>query len=311
MSAYLMIRYGVYNLLWSLSGEYQYSLRDCGWSSNQISEMGGVVQAHNTYGHPISIHPSGRIDWTFPHGEQSSLAYIENSWLDHTWLQTGQSRDRMFNIVTRSMENYNRKPIKPVFLSESFYERESDPDHVYHTRWQVWSAFLNGALGGYGYGAVGIWNFFEPNEPLGETGKNVKNTIPWQRALHLKGSTQIQSLSKLLKNYQWWHLKPCRELIEVDGNRNILPSPDNIKPISGARMGNTLFIFYLPRGNQDKNIGILNTQNTTFKMIWFNPRNGNKVDTQYFFSEKGNWVIPEPPDPREDWVLVLEKGEES
>ena len=71
--------------------------------------------------------------------------------------------------MRRSLYNYSRDPVKPVFLSETYYERESDLDHTYHARWQPWCALLNGAVG-YGYGAVGIWQPYDPNDAVGETG---------------------------------------------------------------------------------------------------------------------------------------------
>ncbi|MBN1513308.1 MAG: DUF4038 domain-containing protein, partial [Phycisphaerae bacterium] len=170
ISIYCAARYGTFNALWSLSGEYQYTFADCGWTPADFSALGAAVQRHNPWGHPLSIHPSGRTDWKAPHGSQSSSPFHGESWLDHHWLQTGQSVDRLFNIVTRLTENRALIPAVPIFCSEACYERASDPDGAYHTRWQVWTALLNGAAG-YGYGAHGVWQFLDPSDPQRETGK--------------------------------------------------------------------------------------------------------------------------------------------
>ena len=66
-----------------------------------------------------------------------------------------------------------------MFCSESYYERVGDPETAYHTRWQVWTAFLNGAAG-YGYGAQGVWQFLDPEDAAGETGKKTSESAPWR-----------------------------------------------------------------------------------------------------------------------------------
>ena len=102
ISAYLAVRYGAYNCIWSLSGEYQYTMKDCGWNETQLSELGEEVQKHNPYHHPLSIHPSGSPKWQPPHGNQSSRAFHDAAWLDHNWLQTGQKLPTLCNVATRA-----------------------------------------------------------------------------------------------------------------------------------------------------------------------------------------------------------------
>ena len=176
ISRYLAVRYGAYNALWSLSGEYQYAMRDCGWTDDQINQLGNAVAEVNPYRHPLSIHPSSRPDWKGQHGLQSSRAFQNSGWLDHHWLQTGQKVDTMYLVPERIVENRALQPTRPVFLSESYYERSSDKQHVYHTRWQAWVAFLNGAAG-YSNGAWGVWNFYDPDAENGETGKSLLRRI--------------------------------------------------------------------------------------------------------------------------------------
>lgn len=182
ISIYVAARYGTFNSLWSLSGEYQYTFADCGWKPDDFSALGVEVQQCNPWHHPLSIHPSARLDWKTPHNCQSSRPFHGETWLDHHWLQTGQSVDRLFNIVTRLAENRALTPAMPVFCSEPYYERADDADSAYHTRWQIWTAILNGAAG-YGYGAQGVWQFLDPSDPQGETGKRVSEAVPGREAI--------------------------------------------------------------------------------------------------------------------------------
>ncbi len=195
MSVYCAVRYGAFNAIWSLSGEYQYAFKDCGWTPDDFTAIGEEVQRHNPFHHPLSIHPSGQINWKPPHNVQSSKPFHGEAWLDHHWLQTGQTTDRLFNIVTRLEENRELQPPMPVFCSESYYERAGDVETAYHTRWQIWTAFLNGAAG-YGYGSQGVWQFLDPSDPQGETGKRTKESVPWRKRFACQARSKFATLER-------------------------------------------------------------------------------------------------------------------
>ncbi|MGC9347926.1 MAG: DUF4038 domain-containing protein [Anaerolineae bacterium] len=307
IGAYLMARYGAYNLLWSLSGEYQYALRDCGWSVEGINELGEAVQMHNVYQHPVSIHPSGRTDWPEPHNVQSSGPFHSEGWLDHHWLQTGQSIDRMYNIVVRCRENRDLMPTRPVFCAESYYERQAEVDAEggYHARWQAWTAFLSGAAG-YGYGAFGVWQFYDPDDPDGETGKDVHNVVPWQEALAFEGVGYMRHVKSLMILYPWWNLEPHREWLRVNGALNPLPTADDLTPPHCAAIPNQLVIVYVPRGNEDQVIEVTHLDGNRYTAEWINPRDGNRIAIDSPVQDVDEWRLPERPQPAtEDWVMVL------
>lgn len=303
ISAYLATRYGTFNSLWSLSGEYQYTFGDCGWTPADFSRIGAAVQRRNPWHHPLSIHPSGRVDWEPPHNVQSSRPFHGESWLDHHWLQTGQSIDRMYNIVTRLAENRALEPTMPVFSSEAYYERAADQQSAYHSRWQVWTAFLNGAAG-YGYGAFGTWQFYDPADPKGETGKVAKGVVPWREAMALPGSSQVGYARRLLSSYDWWTLKPCRDELYVDGKPNWRPTPEDLTPPHAARLGESTWIVYIPRGNGARTINIPAIAVTG--VHWFNPRTGESCseDNMLFLGSESTVCRPDSGD--EDWVCVFE-----
>ena len=309
ISSYVALRYGTYNSLWCLSGEYYYAMRDCGWQDSDINELGGEVQRHNPYAHPVSIHPSGVTEGRpAPHNVQSSRPFHDSAWLDHNWLQTGQRTDKMCNTPFRARENYDLQPAKPVFLAEGYYEREPDPDHAYHSRWQAWSAYLNGALGGYGYGAFGVWQFFDPDDAHGETGKQTEGVVPWRVALAFEGSCQMRHVGRLITRYPWWRLEPARERLTIDGGRNPLPTPADITPPHCASIPGQLYVVYIPRGNSVREIAGTNLKESTYTAIWYDPRSGNEAAVGDTPRRAGAWTLPGRPNPAdEDWVLVLSR----
>jgi len=306
ISSYLSVRYGAYNGLWSLSGEYQYSMKDCGWTADDLNALGEAVQAHNAYHHPLSIHPSGSTNWPAPHGGQSSRAFHASSWLDSHWLQTGQQLERVYNIPLRIAENRALAPARPVFLAEAFYERASDADHAYHARWQAWNAFLNGAAG-YGYGAFGMWQFYDLDDSAKETGKKVNDVIPWREAIAFEGSAQVQWVGPLLARYEWWKLRPDPASLMVDGRAAGMPTASDIsRPCAASLPGGTRLI-YVPRGNASREISIADQREDPAAGSWYDPRTGESRPMVFDAVSGGRGRLPNRPDPADDdWVAVIE-----
>lgn len=304
ISAYVMVRFGAYNTIWSLSGEYQYAMNDCGWTDADIDALGEAVQAHNAFGRPVSIHPSGRVDWPPPHDAQSSKPFHESGWLDHHWLQTGQKIGQMCCIPIRCEENRALRPVRPAFCSEAYYERPPsiDPDGPYHSRWQAWTAFLNGACG-YGYGAFGMWQFLDLDDPMGETGKQVQGAVPWRAAIGFDGSSMLKAVRDALATREWWRLEPCRDRLRVDGGPCPLPTAEDLSPPQSAMVPGKLIIVYIPRRNGNRILEIPSIDWDTSVATWVDPRSGDVTVTGAQFDGQ----IPERPDPAdEDWAIIIE-----
>jgi hypothetical protein len=307
ISAYAAVRYGAFNSIWSVSGEYQYTFRDCGWTAADITSIGQTLQQHNPYRHAVSVHPSSSTTWAPPHNVQSSRPFHGQSWINHHWLQTGQTRDKLYNIVPRLEENRALQPAVPVFASEAFYERSEDPDSAYHARWQVWVAFLNGAAG-FGYGAQGVWQFFDPNDPNGETGKNVNNPAPWWQAIELPGSSQIAPAKKLLGGLSWWKLQPSRNGMRIDGQPNTAPTAIDLSPPHAAIVQDqSILVIYIPRGNAQRALTTtLPSSGSPLMPRWFDPRSGEYAGETLSVSGTSEWTLPaRPPPADEDWVLFV------
>lgn len=310
ISAYLAVRYGAFNAIWSLSGEYQGGMRDCDWSTRDINKIGKTVQAYNPYSHPLSIHPGSSYYPGDPHRQQSSAgAFHQEKWLDHNWLQLGHSVSRLFQIATRCQTDYQRTPVKPVFCSEAYYERPNEVDtvHAYHTRWQPWVALLNGAAG-YGYGCFGIWQFYDPEDSKGETGFSKKGSQPWRTVIDLEGGRQMQHVVDCLSNYAWWKLVPCRDWLCLErGTQNPMPNSNDISPPHCAQIPGELYIMYIPKGNEKTSVAICDFQLKSFQAKWFNPRNGNDRMIAETSTVDQIWKIPGRPQPAdEDWVCIVQ-----
>ncbi|MBN1671598.1 MAG: DUF4038 domain-containing protein [Kiritimatiellae bacterium] len=314
LSAYQMVRYGAYGPIWCISGEYQYTFRDCGWTAADLDSLGQAAQSCNAFRRPMSIHPSGSTRWPAPHNAQSSRPFQESGWLDHHWLQTGQSIANLHYVAERCTENCALEPARPVFCAEAYYERVAadDPERAYHQRWQPWTAFLNGACG-YGYGAVGIWQFYDPDDPAGETGKaELKMAVPrWQEALAAPGSAAMRYVRDFLTACEWWRLEPWRDRLRVDGGANPFPTETDISPPHAAAIPAGLCVVYVPRGNAGRTIEIEGLAAGAWRAAWLSPRDGSQRPEPAAPRGAGTWTIPPRPEGGgEDWVLVLKRGEE-
>lgn len=304
MSTYCAVRYGAFNAIWSLSGEYQYAFKDCGWTPEDINLLGKSVQEHNPLKRPLSIHPSGRTNWDPPHDTQSSLPFHDQVWLDHHWLQTGQSRDRLHYMISRPAETRALEPPVPVFLSEAFYERPDDPEGAYTSRWQVWTSLIQGTCG-FGYGAFGLWQFYDPDDPQGETGKFTGREVPWWEAQQFQGSSEVQHVKAALNQLDWWKLEPAMDRIVVDGKPGVLPTAEDISPPQAASVGKDTWFVYIPRGNASKTIELTGVKSGHWSGTWIDPRTGAQFPSGQITRERNTMTLPKLPLPQaEDWVFL-------
>jgi hypothetical protein len=191
-----------------------------------------------------------------------------------------------------------------VFCSEAYYDRADDPQQAYHARWQVWTAMLSGCAG-YGYGAQGLWQFYDPADSSGETGQKVNAFVPWKEAIRFEGSQSIRPLRTLFDSLPWWKLTPSRSLLLVDGQASPLPGPADLTPPTTAAISGQLYLVYIPRGNAARTLRLRELRGD-YRASWFNQRDGHELDMDTRASGPAPWVMPARPQPAdEDWVCVL------
>jgi hypothetical protein len=318
VSQYLLARYGAYNLVWSLSGEYQNGYGNDGaeWESpGNWNELGDFVQAHNSYGHPVTVHPlpGGQWEADFPGaGQQSSSGeFHTQDWLQHNWLQTGHRISDLANIPLRITQDYAKTPTKPVVLSEGWYENhdeEAAPPSPAQVRWQAWSTFLNGGAG-YTYGVVGVAAFYNPE--IDPTPPRPWSDTPWHEALAMPGGAQQQFVRSFFSVMAWWQLKPHRDWLLIDGQLPQYDYENNRQdPHLAASPEQNDIVVYIPEDNANRSIVITNLGGHFYYAHWFNPRDGSSStmnnNTQIQPDSNGQWLVPaRPASADDDWVLYL------
>jgi hypothetical protein len=303
ISRYIMSRYGVYNLVWALSGEYSFGEQREHAPWNEVSawnELGTFIAEYNPYKHPISIHP-GPANYH----ASSSIDFHNSGWLDHNWLQSGQYPRGQHRIALWARDNYDRKPVKPVLHAEGFYEGNNAADN-FHIRYQPWSAFLNGACGDV-YGAHAIWTFSDHDDPRSiRWGKG--DRLDWREGLELPGSGHLKHVADFFNSIEWWKLVPHREWLRVDENPPPMPTEDDITPPHCAAERSKAYVIYIPQGNRDKAISVTHLEGKAYKARWYDPRNGIYSDINdgkpVNTDQKDEWTLPSVPDD-EDWVVIL------
>jgi hypothetical protein len=289
---YLMARYGAYNVVWSLSGEYQYSYTNAArkWSTDDWEKLGRAVQSWNAYRHPLSVHPSGRQDDAAPAAwprasvrASSAGEFHQSGWLDHNWLQTGQSPEALRRIPERIAQNITVVPRRPVIHSEGLYENQrQDGASAAAIRWQAWVAMLSGAAG-HGYGAAGLWQFFDPADETccGKDRQNSKtwDNSTWRTALAYEGGAQLIHLRRLLETMEWWRLRP---------------DPGAAPWLFTAAIDGEQSVTYVPAGNRDRSVE-LRPSCARCQALRLNPRDG---------SVTGLSARPVQAPDNLDWVFV-------
>jgi hypothetical protein len=338
VSRYLMARYGAYNLVWSLSGEYQYKYPgtntwdDAGsggvwglcwdYSTNRANascewnQLGQAVQSYNVYQHPVTIHPSGRPDEADPpewgaqaHAQSSSGEFHAQPWLTFNWTQTRHYDDHLFYVFERTRDDYALTPIKPTVHSEGFYENNrAEGADAYEVRWQMWTALVNGAAG-HTYGAGGLSHFYDPHAPAGETGAATYDATSWDAALAYPGAGYVKPLRDFFAAIPWWQLEPNRQALRVDGSAPAGPSAYDITPPHAASIPNQLHVIYLPRGNAGHLVQMTGLGTGAYIAQSYNPRSGSYTTLNGgspINPTNGVWTVPASVYANnEDWVLRL------
>jgi hypothetical protein len=315
---YLMARYGAYNTVWSLSGEYQFSRDDSDSLSppDEWNQLGEYVHKINYYNHQVTIHPTYGEPSRFD-DYSSSGEFHNSSWLGINWIQTFSHVEDVSESVN---EDYKKNPVKPVIMAEPGYEFYQSRDQRYSeidgnlSRLQAWSSILCGAAG-HTYGAWGVWQFYtSEHEQSGYNKKHEQHIDHWENRIDAEGASHMQHLKTffLSPDFDWTALEPHREWLEVNGSEPDWPGQDDFTPPHMAADNGKTYVVYIPSGNSENTITITNlNNNTAYQASWYNPQNG-----QYTYNiddePKGvdQWDLPSLPD-NGDWILLLSAEEDN
>ncbi len=224
-------------------------------------------------------------------GPQHSSAFFYD---DQEWLSfnAAYSYREAFEHVHGE---WNRPKIRPVFLSEAGYERESNDGRggvSFRIRRQAYGAILSGALGGHAYGHRDLWRVNEK----------------WREGLQDVGGRQMTFVPQLFASRPWWQLVPesAEELI-TQGRGKV---GDNDFLSAARTLDGTLAIVYIP---QSRPITLnLSRLSAPVKASWFDPTEGSFKPVQAeTLPNQGSHEFT-PPEKNaagdSDWVLLLESA---
>ncbi len=268
-------RYGKFNnIAWLMGGD-----KNPGESHELIRQLARGL--HETAPrHLIAVHNAP---------ENSSAAYYD----DQPWLtlNAAYTYKEVFGHVLGEWKR--EKNTRPIFLSESGYERESNDGRgglPFRLRRQAYGAVLSGALVGHAYGHRDLWRVNDK----------------WRESLQDTGAKQMALVSRLFAARDWWKLEPEAAEDLITQGRGKAGSDDYI---TAARTGDgTLAIVYLPKArtvtvNLARFIAPL-------RASWFDPTDGSLKPVQAEVLPNIGTREFAPPEKNaageSDWVLLLE-----
>ena len=137
---YCIARYGAYNVLFGLSGEYNEAMSD-----SAANRVGAHLDTIDPYGSRLTIHPSGGGD----------TGALSNTWIDFNQLQLKTNDpSAVHSAVTRL-----RSDSLPVILSETCYEDQGGRfgcAGLDEPRVLGWTAVTSGGFYSYGHDDVSV-----------------------------------------------------------------------------------------------------------------------------------------------------------
>lgn len=242
---------------------------------------------------------------------------LEN-WGDHSWVtlqQIGNMREH--NSYWYLTEIYNRaRPAEPAINGEPYYSGYKDvrglggqgykygapggtEEDARFVRSSMYGSFLSGGLGGYVYGAEGIWGAdIEPAAPV-----KMWDAFRWISGEQVKYLREFAS--SIGRRYQ--DLVPDADLVSPDKDHDFL-SYDGWA-YCARTPDKSLFLAYFEKGMPKAQIRGAKL-NAKYRAQWFDPRTAKWLDAGSGVLQSGPTGIIQLPDlPGDtDWGLKLEES---
>lgn len=300
---YVIARYGAYPCTWMLTGEVTlayYPDLENDWDKykaqfrKQWSEVARHIKSHDPYHRLLTVHPGpGVFDGKPPLYDMTSLDFI--------MLQSGHAGFHTLPGATKNVqESLDLYPDKPVLHGEVCFEGmhgEGSGSKV--QRFLFWSNMLMGTAG-FSYGVEGIWQFNTKEVIFGASpGGNTWGNVPWEIASQYPGGIQIGIGKRILEQYEWWQLKPARELIHF-------PAGEGVFSPYCAIIGEIRFVYMYDFPTRWRRYTLVDLDpGILWQPIFVDPVTGDEYVIDTIKPDKdGQWDIPIPP-IMQDWVLVV------
>ncbi len=251
------------NILWVLGGD-----RDPGAAREDVDMVAYGIRESDRR-HLMTAHCAT---------ESSPIEQYPGSWLQ-------VSSSYAYQIVhLRLGWDYDRAPVKPIFLIESIYEGEHNSSEVQVRRQAYW-AVLCGEFG-HVMGNAPIW-LFDPG---------------WKEAMEKPGSLGMMYWGRLFRSRAWQGLVPDREHKIVTEGVGEFWGLDYMAAASTPDGG--LMIAYMPEA-RPITVDLAHLSKEPVKAWWFNPRDGTS-SLCGTFAPSGPSVFNPPG--KGDWVLVVDRS---
>lgn len=293
---WLATRYRNANLIWILGGDRN---ADRDHYKAIIRAMAKGLHEGDGGNHLITYHPTG--------GASSADFFYEDKWLDFNMRQNGHNND--WSLYSKTFEDYQRKPAKPVIDGEPIYEdhpiafRPNERGHSVAAdcrRALYWDLF--GGACGHTYGHHSIWQMYDHakrspiNLPL----------MDWQEAIQQPGSSQMVHAKRLLLSRPYFSRIPATDQVLVPEEVNsALPGCGQYRFAATADVDSTYILVYAPVG-RPFTVRTSYIKGKALKAWWYNPRTGKAVSAGKIRNEDRRTFLSPTPGELIDWILVLD-----
>ncbi|MBW6534923.1 MAG: DUF4038 domain-containing protein [Mariniphaga sp.] len=262
---YLIHRFGAYNVIWVLAGEYNMD-NNAGFDLGFWKELGEMVKNEDPWTRIVSLHNTPPFwDGGAEAPQWSTGEVLHNEpWLDYNQSQSGHGKYANEMIPVIIEKEYKRKPAKPIVVTEPWYEFIEGNPTGKDVRLAAWGAVLSGAAG-HTYGGGHVWLASVPEAPSRGGG-------PWPievgaeiESFDYEGAVSMQHLATFFKNVKWWEMKPYPDLVS-----------DSPQPFCLANPGKEYVIYLRYGGMMHLDMGQAAT-GKQFTAYWYNPATGEST----------------------------------
>lgn len=248
--------------------------------------------------HLMTLHPNG--------ANGSANWFHDDTWLDFNMRQNGHVPE-FTGRYDKTLEDYNRTPVKPVIDAEPIYEghpvsfKAKDFGHSIASdvrRPLYWDLF-SGACG-HTYGHHSVWQFWTPDR------KPVNNPlVTWQEAIKQPGAQQMQYGRALIESRPYLTRIPDDKVIVTDRVSTSVPGAGRYRFAATRDTDGTYAMVYVPVGRTFK-VHMDVIKGAQVKAWWFNPRDGKATEIGYFANQGEREFVTPDQGEMLDWVLVLD-----
>ncbi len=295
---YLIHRFGAYNVIWVLAGEYNMNNYG-GFSLDFWKKLGSMIKKEDPYNRIVGVHSTPPFWEGGAEAPQWATGSVLNQepWLDYNQSQVGHGRYANEMIPLVVAEEYSLSPAKPIVVTEPWYEFIEGNPTGKDIRFGAWSAILSGAAG-HSYGGGHVWLASVPESPAGEGDWPMEKGFD-RTTYDYEGAVSMKNLAGFFRDVKWWNMAPHPELVK-----------EYPQPFCLADPGKE-YVLYLRYAGMVKVKMDQPATSGKYLYRWFDPASGKFSEEKSFQgSDMLEFHCPEsfPAVPGyKDWVLYIRR----